>query len=374
MNLKDEFYRLLLKIFYKSKYNIKVKYENFDPKRRDPYVLIGNHQSTHDGILATIYLKKPPVPTVATMIFLNPTMRFFLTKVYKAIPILKGQTEITTVRSMMKAIDKGKAVMIFPEAKASYYGANHDFVPGTSKFVKKMELDLVSFEIRGAYLTSPRWGEKNTKHGLIEITYKTLIKGEDMKNHTNEEVYEVLAKAIPYNDFDWNRERQYDYKPKNRALGLEKVIYVCPKCNGLKTISTKGNTIRCSNCGEIAHFNDKCFLEGLQFDNLVDWSKLQQKEIPRIAKEILYTYGKMYEVDTNKFTTFEIGDVDIELIEKGLYVQHRFQEYSFDLDLMKGLALTLKDGVSFDYLDKTYMFKIKDPMLFYDVIKYKIGG
>jgi len=374
LNLKEEFYRILLKLFYRTRLNIEVNYKDFNPKRTDPYILIGNHTSTHDGIIASMYLKKPPLPVINAFMFVNKPMKFVLTKLYPSIPKRKGQSDITTVKNMMKVIDRGRGVLIFPEGNASYYGEGSEFSDTTVKFIKKMGKDLVILKTNGAYLTAPRWGDKMTRNGLIEVNFHTLFKGEELKNLTCDEIYEAIKEEISFNDFEWNRKRQYLYKPKKRALGLERFIYLCPKCNSYQTISTKGNKIFCKNCGEIAHFNDKSFIEGLEFDNLVEWGRLQQKELPRIAKDNLYTYGMMYEVDTTEYISYEIGDVDIELIGIGLYVQHRFKEYSFDLGLIKGLALTVKDEVSFDYEEKTYMFKMKDPMLFYDVIKYKIGG
>jgi len=374
MNLKEEFYRILLKIFYQTRLKIKVNYENFDPKRTDSYILVGNHTSTHDGIMASMYLKKPPLPVINAFMFVNKPMKFVLTKLYPSIPKRKGQSDITAVRTMMKSMNKGRGVMIFPEGNSSFFGEGSEFQENTIKFIKKMGKDLVVLKTNGAYLTAPRWGDKFTRRGLVEINFRTLFKGEELKNMTNEEIFIAVKEAIGFNDFDWNRERKYRYKPKKRAVGLERFIYLCPKCNEYKTISTKGNKVFCRNCGEIAHFNEYSLIDGLPFDNLVDWGKLQQKALPRIAKDNLYTTGLMYEVDTNEYISYEIGDVDIELIENGLYVQHRFQEYSFDLAMVKGLALTVKDEISFDYEEKTYMFKVKNPMLFYDVIKYKIGG
>jgi len=268
-----------------------------------------------------MYLKKPPLPVINAFMFVNKPMKFVLTKLYPSIPKRKGQSDITTVKNMMKVIDRGRGVLIFPEGNASYYGEGSEFSDTTVKFIKKMGKDLVILKTNGAYLTAPRWGDKMTRNGLIEVNFHTLFKGEELKNLTCDEIYEAIKEEISFNDFEWNRKRQYLYKPKKRALGLERFIYLCPKCNSYQTISTKGNKIFCKNCGEIAHFNDKSFIEGLEFDNLVEWGRLQQKELPRIAKDNLYTYGMMYEVDTTEYISYEIGDVDIEFLEPMLYIK-----------------------------------------------------
>lgn len=374
MKLKEGFYRLLLRLFYKTRFKFELNYNDFDPKREDPYILIGNHPCLHDGVYTSMYLKKPPMPVINTFMFVNKMWKFILTKVYKSIPKRKNQSDLITVRSMMRVLKSGRGILLFPEGNSSFFGEQSDISITTIKFLKKVKKDVVIVKTNGAYLTAPRWCKKPTFKGLFSMDFKTLFKGEELDNYTLDEVYEAVKRAIRFNDFDWNRERKYLYNPKKRALGLERFIYVCPKCNSYNTISTKGNKVFCKHCGEIAHFNKYSLIEGLEFDNLVDWGKLQEKEIPRIAKDNLYTYGTMFEVDTEQYKQINRGYVDIELVKHTLYVQNKLKEISFDLDTIKGLTLTKKDEVSFDYEDKTYLYKMNDPMLFYDIIKYKIGG
>ena len=262
--------------------------------------------------------------------------------------------------------------MLFPEGNSSYYGEQSPIPYSTVKLLKKLKKDVVIVMTNGAYLSAARWGSKPVKKGLIELNFYTLFKAEELETLDLDTIYKKLSDALKFNDFDFNRERKYLYKPKTRALGLERFIYLCPKCNSYQTISTKGNNIYCDNCGEIAHFNEYCFLEGLQFDNLVDWGKLQKENLPRISKEALYTYGTLYKIDTIHYKSNKVGYVDLELIGNKLHVQHRLKEYSFDLDKIVGLTLTFKEEVSFDYEEETYFIKVKDPMLFYEVIKYKM--
>ena len=374
MKIKEIFYKVIGKIFYKSRFKFEVEYDDFDPKRKDSYILIGNHPCLHDGVYSSMYLKYPPMPIINTFMFVSKLMKFVLTKVHPSIPKRKGQNDIITVRTMIRELSKGRAIMLFPEGNSSFYGEQSKIPFSTVKFIKKMEKDVVIIKTNGAYLTAPRWCKKDTRKGLFSLRFYTLFKSDEIKELSLEEIYESLKTALKFNDFDWNRKRKYVYNPKKRALGLERFIYLCPKCNNYNTISTKGNKIYCNKCGEIAHFNKYSLLEGLDFDNLVEWGKLQKQEIPRIARDSLYTNGTMYEIDTDKYTSRKMGYVDIELIENTLYVQNKLSELVFNLDSIVGITLTRKDEISFDYEDKTYLFKLERPMLFYDVIKYKIGG
>jgi len=372
LKIRESIYRLLFKFYYKLKFKFVVKYNDFDPKRKDPYILVGNHSCLHDGIFISTLLRKPPVPVINAFLFVSPFTKFLLTKMYPSIPKRKGQSDLVTVRSMMRTLKGGRGVMLFPEGNSSYYGKESTIPFSTVKFFKKVKRDIVVVKNNGGYLVNARWGAKDVKRGLIEVEFFTLFKGEELEKYSLDEIYSKLQEAIKFNDYDWNREKKHEYNPKKRALGLEKFMYVCPKCNSHQTISTKGNKVFCKNCGEIAHFNKYCLLEGLEFDNLVDWGEYQKNRIPEISKKILYTFGDMFDVDVIKYEKYKIGYVDIEFIENTLHVQHRDKEYSFSLAKIENITLTLKREISFNYEDKTYLFVLRDPMLIYDVVKYKM--
>ncbi len=364
--------KFFVRKYFESRFKIEVTYNDFDPKREDAYVLIGNHPCLMDGIYSSPYLKKPPKPVISATMFVNSMMKFLLTKVYPSISKRKGQNDIHTVRKMIESVKNDRGVLLFPEGNSSYYGQQSPIPYSTVKLLKKLKKDVVIVKVNGAYLSAPRWGSKRTRNGLIEVNFYRLYKAEELKDLELDEIYERLTEEIKFNDFDWNREKKYLYKPKQRAVGLERFIYLCPKCNNIQTISTKKNSIYCSHCGEIAHFNEYTLLEGLDFDNLVEWGQLQHEALPRLSKKSLYTDGVLYNIDTIKYKEIKRGHVDCELIKDKLHVQHRLKEYTFELSKMIGLTLTFKDEVSFDYEDETYFIKMTDPMLFYEVMKYKM--
>lgn len=370
MKIRETLFKPLLRLFYKSKFKFEINYNDFDHKRVDPYFLIGNHASLHDGLYTSVFLKKYSFPVINAFMFVNKKMRFVLQKLIYSIPKRKGQSDIITIREMMRVVKNGRGVMLFPEGNSSFFGEQSKIPYATVKLFKKFKLDVVVCKTNGAFLSAPRWGDKTTHNGLMELNFHTLFKGEDLENYSLDEIYQKVIEALAFNDFDWNRERKYLYKPKKRALGLENYIYVCPKCLKHQTISTKDNDIYCKDCGHLAFFDDFSLISGLDFDNLIEWDKLQKKQLPNITKEVIYSEGSMFIVDTNKYTSKSLGHADLEIIKKQLYVQNKMKEYIFKLDNITGLTLTKKNEVSFDYESKTYMFKLKDPMLYYDAINY----
>lgn len=370
MNFKEKIIKPLLKLFYRSKFKFEVNYGDFDPKRTDPYFLIGNHSSLHDGLFTATFLKKYPYPVINAFMFVNKKMKFVLKKLIYSIPKRKGQSDITTIREMMKVVKSGRGVMLFPEGNSSYYGEQSEIPFSTVKLFKKFKLDVVICKTNGSYLSAPRWGEKTTHNGLLQLNFKVLFKASELESLSLDYIYERLVEEMKFNDFDWNRERKYLYNPKKRALGVENYLYVCPKCLSHQTISTDKNDIYCTNCGRIAYFNEYSLISGPEFDNLVDWDKLQKRKIPEIAKEEVYSEGLMYLVDTIKYKSKKLGLAETKIFNNCLYARLKNRDYVFDFDKLSGLTLTKKNEVSFDYDEKTYLFKLKDPMLYIDIINY----
>jgi len=374
--IKIFFIRQLVKLYYRLKFKIRVSFNDFNPKRTDAYFLVGNHSFLEDGLIHAMFLKKYPFPIINAFMFTNPKMKYILTKVIYSIPKRKGQIDIATLREMMRIIKKGRGIMVFPEGNSSFFGKESHVPFSTVKLFKKFKIDVVFVKTHGAYLTKPRWGEKETKRGLIDMEYYTLFKGEELQNYSEEDIYERLVKAIQFNDFDWNREEKHLYHPKKRALGLEAYIYYCPKCHKHQTISTKDNSIYCEHCGEIAHFNAYTLISGLDFDNLVEWDRRQKEHLPQILEHVIFTSGTMDKVDMRNYETKPLGHVDMEVHArtKAVFVQNRDEETRFDIEKIDGLTLTRKREISFDYKKSTYLFKLEDPMLVYDAINYLKEG
>ncbi|MFH0766464.1 MAG: lysophospholipid acyltransferase family protein [Bacillota bacterium] len=374
MRLKDEIGRLALKLIFYPRYHFKFTYKDFNPKRKDPYFLIANHASLNDPLYVGINLIEYPYPVTGNLLYTNPTYNFLLTRIVKTIAKRKGQSDIQTIKGIFNAFNHDhRGIMIFPEGNASYFGEQSDVsLYSTAKLVKKVRHEVVLAKINGGYLAAPRWG-KRRKKGDFHIHYEPLITIQELEALSINQIEDILKNAIKFNDYDWNRKELILYRSKEKAVGLEKYVYFCPKCKGIQTISTQGNDIFCQKCGKISHINHYEFLEDLPFDNLVDWGKLQKKSIPFALQNELHSQGRLIEIDFKHQKRHIIGDMDITLNKKMLRFENKKQQHHFDVDHIEGLVLTQKNFLSFDYDEKTYLTRINDPMLFLDSINYIKG-
>ncbi len=374
MRIREEIGRLAVKIIFYPKYHFIFTYKNFDRKRKDPYFLIGNHASLNDPLFVEIKLINYPYPVAGNLLYTNPMYNFLLTRVTKTIAKRKGQSDVQAIRAILNAFHKDhRGIMIFPEGNASYFGQQSDVsYLTTAKLIKKVKHEVVLAKINGGYLAAPRWG-KRRKKGDFHIHYERILTPEMIESYSISELEDTLKRAVAFNDYEWNRKEKIIYKSKEKAIGLEKYIYACPVCQGIQTISTKGNDVFCSKCGHIARFNQYEFLEGLPFDNLIEWDQMQKPLIENAVKKPLYSSGRLIKIDFIKQKRIVIGDMDVSLDNKILKLINQKHQHEFNVDYIKGLVLTQKNFLSFDYDDDTFLIRINDPMLFLDSINYLKG-
>ncbi len=374
MKIKVEIGRFILKLIFYPRYHFVFTYSEFNPKRKDPYFLIANHASLNDSLFVEINLIKYPYPIVNNILYTNPWYNFLLNKVIKSIAKRKGQSDILTIRSIIQTFNhEQRGIIIFPEGNASYFGEQTDVSYfSIAKLVKKIKHEVVLAKINGGYFSAPRWG-KRRKKGYYHVHYETLLTTSQLENLSIEQIEQKIKQAIAFNDYEWNRTEKIVYKSKEKAVGLEKYIYYCPICGHLQTIETKGNDIFCKSCGKIAHINPYEFIEGLPFDNLIEWDHLQKKKIPEVILNEIHSFGRLIEIDFVKNRRIIIGDMKITLHQKELILVNDEYQKIFYVDLISGIALTQKNYLSFDYDEKTYLIRINDPMLIMDSINYIKG-
>lgn len=375
MSVRVEVARFVLKLVFHLKYKFKFTYTNFDKNREDPFFLISNHASLNDPLYVAMNIKKYPYPVASNILYTNKFMKFGLNKVIKSIPKRKGQSDVQTIRHILNTFNKEqRSIMIFPEGNSSFFGeqTKTDY-KSTAKIVKKISHDLVIAKINGGFFSSPRWGVKR-RRPEFDIDYKLLLSKSEVDEISLEDLAAIIENAIKYNDYEWNKIEKIKYKSAHKAKGLEQYIYACPKCRSLQTIYTHRNDISCEKCGHLAKFNSYHLLEGLNFDNLIEWDHLQKKVLTAQKPNTLFkSSGKFYMIELSKGSRKSFGKVEATVNHELLILSNRFIQKPFHLEELSGLVLTQRNVLSFDYQNESYMIKMKDPMLFLDKINLHKG-
>ncbi|MDF2699576.1 MAG: hypothetical protein K0Q49_1132 [Haloplasmataceae bacterium] len=266
--------RYPLKLFIKSKLNIKL-IKNEAKNDLGPFFITGNHISAYDPLISLVYVK-PLVKFVAADANYDNKLKKFLFDFAGIIPISKNYQDIRTIKHLLNEVKRKNAVGLYPEGGRNWNGETDKLIYSTSKLIKLLKISVYVQKLEGAYMTSPRWG-KTLRKGVTNVTIYKVLDSQDIQKMTDEEIFNVLEKELYHNDYNHQRNAMVKLKGKDHAEYIERVIYVCPKCNAIDSFTSHGDTFHCIKCEAIGKVNKYGFIEGdFKYDNLVDWDHFQK--------------------------------------------------------------------------------------------------
>mgnify|MGYP000885498313 FL=1 len=344
------------------------------PRNAEPFIVISNHFNSWDAFVLSKNIKKS-IRFVATEIaYLDLPKKIGMKFIAKTIRKRVGKSDVQAIRKVYEYLNKGYSIGIFPEGDNTFCGATIGIYDNIGRLFKKTEVDIVLCKQQGGYLSQPRWADNFSKNGIVHTHTSTLIKKEELENLTALQINTIIEKAIENNDYDFQREQMYDFKRKNRAEGIERLVYVCNNCNSVLTVFGKGHDILCSKCGKIGEINKYEFLVGNKFDNLVDYNDFQYSRIEEVINSEFMFVVNMNIVDTNKLVNRSLGRHRLHYKNKVLTLSNNKSIHRFEIEKIKYPVNTLRVSFSFDYEDITYNFTdIRHQFVLYEMCRYLNG-
>ena len=249
-----------------------------------PYILLSNHESFFDFYY--IYQMRHPR---------NPT--FLVNEYYCTRPVLKSMAKKAGILSkklftpelsypirIKHTLKRGYPIVIFPEGRLSPDGRTNPIVEEGAAFYKRMGADLVLVKISGAYYTYPKWRRTRYRNS-INVSVQEVINKDALNAMSDEELNAKIYETL-YNDASENTE--FVYKAKNKAEGLENLLYRCHSCGSLYTVESAGNDIRCTACGrkhtidDSYRFTDEPFTIPAWYDAI---KEMERKDLESVRLE-----------------------------------------------------------------------------------------
>jgi 1-acyl-sn-glycerol-3-phosphate acyltransferase len=131
-----------------------------------PALLVANHQSYLDPPLVGVAARRELVYLARKTLFRN---RFFtaLIRAYNAVPIDQEGIGKDGIRAILEQLQRGRAVLVFPEGERTPDGAMQPLKPGIHLLIKRTEAQIVPVGIAGAYRAWPRWHKLPTPAPLF---------------------------------------------------------------------------------------------------------------------------------------------------------------------------------------------------------------
>ena len=248
-----------------------------------PVLLVPNHACAWDPLLVAMSLRDKQVYFVASehLFRMGPVSRLIEFMV-APIPRRKASTGTDTVKACLRHLKAGRSICLFAEGEQTWDGRNIPIFPATGKLAKSSGATLVTYRLEGNYLSIPRWG-RGLRRGRVHGGPVGVYPPEQLKRMTPKEINALIERDTFEDAWERQKKNPVPFRGKNRAEGMERALYLCPRCRRLGTLHTKQNRIFC-DCGLNLEYTETCFFEPAEpFSTLAEWDDWQRDQLHRRA-------------------------------------------------------------------------------------------
>jgi len=257
---------------------------------KPPFFLLCNHNAFMDFKVMT----KAIFPNRANYVVAIDGFigRGWLLRAVGCICNRKFVRSVNLVINMLHARNNGDIVVLFPEARYSLCGTTAIMPKALGKMVRKMNVPVVTFIMHGHHINSPFWNTGNRGVKPVQSELKLLFTQEETQKLSIDDLNERIVEAFKYDEYAWQKENGIRVKKKNRAEGLNKVLYQCPSCKVENMMSSKGATLSCDSCGKIWEMSELGELNAnkgeTEFSHIPDWYEWERANVQKEVHERIY--------------------------------------------------------------------------------------
>lgn len=153
-----------------------------------------NHQSYLDPVLCGAPLKRPLFYLARDSLFSNWFCGRLLSSV-SAIPVKRGESDLPTMRMVIRGLKQGAGICLFPEGTRTKDGKIAPFKPGLGLLCRRGGAAVVPVLIDGAFECWPRY-QKMFSRGAITVHYGKMIPAERAQSMGDKELAVSLTETL----------------------------------------------------------------------------------------------------------------------------------------------------------------------------------
>lgn len=289
--------------YVKQRFNMTYETLNIE----GPILLVPNHACAWDPLFVAMSLPNKQVYYVASehLFRIGPVSRL-IDYLVAPIPRRKASSGTDTVKACLRHLRAGHSICLFAEGEQSWNGRNIPIFPATGKLAKSSGATLVTYRLEGAYLSLPRWGH-GIRRGRVHGHPVGIYPPEHLKSLTPKEINALIQRDITEDAWERQRQSPLPYRGKRLAEGLERALYLCPRCSRIGTLHTKQNHISCS-CGLDLEYTETGFFRPEElFSSIAEWDDWQCERLHR----------REFEMPQDGGPIFSDGGVSLYRVESG---------------------------------------------------------
>jgi 1-acyl-sn-glycerol-3-phosphate acyltransferase len=165
--------------------------------REGAVLLVSNHQS---------YLDPPAVGSAVSCRHLDFIARIglFDSKLFaglitalNSLPIKEEGGDTAAIKEVLRRLDDGRAVLIFPEGTRSEDGAMHEFKRGAAVLVKRSRCPVLPVAVEGCYDAWPRGRRRPKLRGArVAVAFGHPIEHDDLMSGSADEALTRLEREV----------------------------------------------------------------------------------------------------------------------------------------------------------------------------------
>ena len=201
--LPETVFKWLIRGVLTAVYGVRVHGAQHMPEAGEPAVVVVNHVSFLDGLLLAAFLPGKPTFAVHTRIAQAWWVRPFI-KLFDAFPV--DPTNPMAAKAMVRAVQSGRTLVIFPEGRITVTGALMKVFDGPGMVADKANAPIVPVRIDGAQFTPfSRLGGKVRRRWFPRISLTVLppqsfqVEGDSARARraaAGRKLYDVMSETI----------------------------------------------------------------------------------------------------------------------------------------------------------------------------------
>jgi len=325
------------------------------PRLEGPLLVLSNHVTDFDPFLVGLSFKEHMYFVAGENVLRMGFLSKVATRYASLIQRLKGTTDAEAALQILRTLKKGRNVCMFAEGSRTFTGETLPIAPATAKLVKLSKSTLVTYRLRGGYLSTPRWSAHRRK-GRMSGAVVGIYPPETLKGMSEAEILSLLVRDLHENAFETQKKEPVPFRGKALAETLETALYLCPRCHGIDTLHSRGDRFFC-RCGLSMTMDEFGFFQGedLPFATPLAWDRWQTQEMEKLAR----TLGDEPAFsDEDQTLNRKEADHSLTPLTTGTMALYRDRlaigDHAFPLGELRGIGLIQRQGMVFSTAEGDY--------------------
>jgi cytidylate kinase len=159
-----------------------------------PLVLICNHQSFLDPVLCGIFVKRPLYFLTRDTLFHGLFGRLIAS--VNTIPVKRDAADVGAMKTIIRKLNEGNGVCLFPEGTRTSDGKITPFKPGLGLLCRRGNAVIVPVLVEGAFEAWPRHKKLFSPGKHITVKYGKAILAAEVKKISNKKLAKFLTDTL----------------------------------------------------------------------------------------------------------------------------------------------------------------------------------